>query len=136
MIGFFRRAFSGDTGLWGECLAERHLKGKRYRILGRRVRIGKHDEIDIVARDGATLVFVEVKTRAKEDYGRPASSIDRRKRRALMRAAVGYLKKIGFRADSFRFDVVEVIGKKEGKDQSIRHIENAFNLDERYFLPY
>ena len=53
------------VGVWGEALAVRFLKKKKYKIIGKRVRVGKHDEIDIIARDGKILVFVEVKYRKK-----------------------------------------------------------------------
>ena len=79
------------TGKWGEKVAERLLKKTGYRILGRRVRIGTRDELDLVARDGQVLVFVEVKTRKAEDYGRPAAAVDRGKRHVMSRAATRYL---------------------------------------------
>lgn len=123
-------------GVWGEKQAERLLKKKGYRILGRRVKIGRADEIDIVARDGEILVFVEVKTRATEDFGRPISSVDRRKRHATSRAVVGYLRKLGFPQVCFRCDVVEVVGSGNDGDLEIRHVEDAFRLDAKYRLPY
>jgi len=62
---------SSETGIWGENQAEEFLKAKGYKILGQRVRIGDRDELDLVARDGKILVFVEVKTRGSQDFGRP-----------------------------------------------------------------
>jgi putative endonuclease len=123
------------AGVWGEKLAERMLEGKGYRILGRRVRVGTRDELDLVARSGDVLVFVEVNTRAGEEFGRPIESVDRAKRHALSRAAIRYLKKLRRRPDYFRFDVVEVIGQPPA-DPEIRHIENAFNLDPMYRIPW
>lgn len=125
-----------DTGAWGEKLAETALRKAGYRVVGRRVKVGKHDEIDLIARNGKVLVFIEVKTRKGESHGRPIAAVDKRKRRALCRAAVCYMKKIGFRADYFRFDVVEVIGEKGGPDPVLRHIENAFNLEDWYSVQY
>jgi len=127
---------SSETGLWGEKEAERLLKSKGYKILGRRVRIGDRDEIDLVARDGDILVFVEVKTRSTEDFGRPASAVDRDKRHTMSRAAVRYLKKIKFPKVNFRFDVVEVTGVEGAGDHLINHIENTFTLDRCYSIPY
>ena len=124
-----------ETGLWGEQQAERLLTQKGYRIVGRRVRVGRRDEIDLVARDGQVLVFVEVKTRKGEAYGAPAASVDRNKRRVLSRAAVRYMKKLRAPPPYFRFDVVEVIGTKGCETPSVRHIERAFGLDERYRFP-
>ena len=119
------------TGVWGEAEAERFLKKLGWRILGRRVRLGR-DELDLVARAGEVLVFIEVKTRVNEDFGRPASAVDRGKRHSLSRAAVRYLKKLRERPDYFRFDVVEVIGTAEEGTPRIRHIKNAFPLNKRY----
>lgn len=122
-------------GLWGEKQAETYLKKKGYSILGRRVRVGKHDELDLVARDGDTLVFVEVKTRRNEDFGRPASSVDRRKRHHLSRAAVRYLNNLKNPSSYFRFDIIEVIGSENAPAPAVRHIENAFSLDSYYRIP-
>ncbi len=124
-----------ETGEWGEAQAEEMLKGKKYKILGRRVHIPPHDELDIVARDGDELVFVEVKTRKTEAFGRPASSVDRKKRSKLCRAAVRYIKRLKNSAVCFRFDIVEVIGEINGTKIVIRHIKNAFQLDKRYMPP-
>jgi putative endonuclease len=126
---------SADSGQWGEQVAELALKRKGYRVLGRRVRVGTRDEIDLVARDKNTLVFVEVKTRKGEDFGRPSGAVDRRKRQVLSRAAVRYLKELRDPRVFFRFDVVEVIGEPGDPDPVVRHIENAFGLDRRYSLP-
>jgi putative endonuclease len=124
-----------DAGAWGEQQAEQALCAKGYRILGRRVRVGRRDEIDLLARDGAVLVFVEVKTRRSEDYGRPASAVKRAKRHALSRAAVRYLKSRRERRVAFRFDVVEVVGAPGAAAPVVRHIANAFPLERRYVPP-
>ncbi|OGV57956.1 MAG: YraN family protein [Lentisphaerae bacterium RIFOXYA12_FULL_48_11] len=127
---------SFDTGIWGEQKAEEFLKSKGYKILGKRVRIGDRDEIDLVARDGDVLVFVEVKTRNSQDFGRPLTAVDKNKRHVMSRAAVRYLKQIKCPRVNFRFDVVEVVGSTDGMDPLLNHIENAFTLDRRYSLPY
>lgn len=123
------------TGEWGEHAAAQYLRSKGYRVLGLRVRIDRRDELDLVARDGAVLVFVEVKTRRGERFGRPADAVDFRKRRVLSRAAVRYLSRLKNPRVCFRFDVVEIIGEAGTPDPAIRHIENAFTLDRRYSLP-
>ncbi len=122
-------------GLWGEKQAEALLRTKGYRILGRRLRIGRRDELDLVARDGDILVFVEVKTRRSEDFGRPVSAVDRKKKHALSRAAVRYLKRLHPPAKYFRFDVVEVIGSADSPQNEMNHIINAFPLDRCYRPP-
>jgi putative endonuclease len=138
MFGRRERASASklETGIWGEQVAGAALEKKGYKILGRRVKI-KRDELDLVTRspDGV-LVFVEVKTRATEDFGRPFDAIDQRKRRALSRAAWRYLLKLRPRPEYFRFDVVEVIGSTSGPPPLIRHIENAFSMMGRKRLPW
>lgn len=125
---------SEQTGKWGERAAEDVLRRKGYRILGRRVRVAGRDEIDLVARDGKVLVFVEVKTRASEQYGRPIDAVDRHKRQVTSRAAMRYIRKLKKRDIPFRFDVVEVIGTPEDGADTIRHIEEAYPLDRRYMV--
>jgi putative endonuclease len=124
------------AGLWGEKLAADFLAKKGCKVLGRRVRFGGQDEIDLVVRDRGALVFVEVKTRAREDFGRAASAVDSGKRRSLSRAAVHYMQRLRRKPDFFRFDIVEVVGIEGADDVEIRHIESAFNLDARYRLPW
>jgi len=131
-----RRPEDDDSGLWGEREAERHLVKKGYSILGRRVRVGSRDELDLVAGDGETIVFVEVKTRKTENYGRPAESVKRGKRHAMSRAAVRYLGRLRHRPKYVRFDVVEVVGTPRDGVRAMRHIENAFQLGAPYELPY
>lgn len=121
------------TGRWGEKLAERMLKKKGYRICGRRIRVGPHDELDLIAQASNTLIFVEVKTRKDEAFGRPLDAVNRAKRHKLSRAALGYLRKKRVNSGYIRFDVVEVVGTP-GCSVEVRHIENAFPLDPRYRL--
>jgi len=123
------------AGAWGEAQAERMLRQKGYSILGRRVRVGRRDELDLVARDGKVLVFVEVKTRKTETFGRPNDAVNHAKRHYLSRAAVRYLKHLRQGPEAFRFDVVEVIGTVDTPTPLIRHIENAFPLDRCYRVP-
>lgn len=123
-----------QSGKWGEQLAARFLKTNRYRIQEKRVRVGRHDEIDIVAERDGTIVFVEVKTRKNEHYGRPFSAVNKDKRKRLSRAAIGYLKKRKLKPDYIRFDVIEVVGEPSSSTPEIRHIENAFQLDSAYRL--
>ncbi|MBL7115299.1 MAG: YraN family protein [Kiritimatiellae bacterium] len=145
MKGFIERIVRGKdetlnvtarAGLWGESCAEKHLSAVAgFKILGRRVKVSPRDEIDLVARDGDVLVFVEVKTRASEAFGRPMDAVDRAKRHTLSRAAVRYLKKLKNPRVAFRFDVVEVIGREEDGSPEICHTPNAFHLDRCYRLP-
>lgn len=123
------------AGFWGEREAGRFLARKGYTILSRRYRVSARDELDLVARQENVLVFVEVKTRQSESFGRPLAAVDKRKRHVLSRAAVRYLQRLK-RPVTFRFDVVEVIGSEGDGPPLIRHIENAFPLDRCYMLPW
>ncbi len=115
------------TGRFGEKQAEKFLKKAGLKIIARNVQVG-YDELDLIAQQGETLVFVEVKTRANEDFGRPAAAVNQAKRRKLSRAAIHFLKKRKLRPPYIRFDVIEVIGEKP----EIRHIQNAFTLEGGY----
>lgn len=135
-MAFWKRKKEADhlvTGRWGEKQAARWLKRNGWRIQGLRVRVGPHDEIDLIATRGQQLIFVEVKTRADEAFGRPFSAVDQRKREALRRAARTWLKerRNHITPEFFRFDVIEVIGRPGGPDPEIRHIEHAFSIYNR-----
>ena len=125
------------VGRWGESLAEKHLRSSGLRIRARRLRVGRRDEIDILAQDGQQLVFVEVKARRSENYGRPITAVDRAKRQRMSRAAVRYIRRLRDPQIYFRFDVVEVVGSPDDPPEKVvvRHIPNAFQLDRRYMLP-
>lgn len=126
---------SAVVGRWGEEQAVAFLKTNGFKILGRNVRPDRRDEIDIVARAGEILVFVEVKTRRREEFGRPRMAVDKDKRHALNRAAAAYLRQAKFPDLFYRFDVVEVLGQPEDGEPLIRHIENAFSFEQRFKFP-
>ncbi len=118
----------------GEKMATAHLRQQGYKILTRRFRprSGRGD-IDLVAREKDVLVFVEVKTRGSEQFGRPIDAVDEAKRHHLRRAALDYLRRIGNPKLYFRFDVVEVVLDGDGKRaKEIRLVRNVFDLGERY----
>src|SRR5438045_8901991 len=100
-----RRFPKKSLGDRGEDAAAKFLKRQGFRILARGVdsRLG---ELDIIAVDGRTIVFVEVKTRSSNDAGYPTEAIDQFKRRRMTQAALGYLKANPLLEYSARFDVV------------------------------
>jgi putative endonuclease len=112
-------------GLTGETLAERLLKQAGYRILERNYRT-KLGEIDIIAKDHDTIVFIEVKTRRSGHYGSPKWAVTPRKQRKISMVALLYLKSTGQSQASARFDVVS-IGPMEANTR-IEIIKNAFDL--------
>src|ERR1043166_4139849 len=118
-------------GTHGEKLACRHLRRNGYKILSRNFRGRTGGEIDLVCRDGDTLVFVEVKTRTSEDFGRPLDAVDRDKRKRVARGGLAWLRLLDEPDILFRFDVVEVI-VAEGAEPRLEILQNAFSLPEPY----
>jgi len=116
--------FSQDTGKLGEDLATAELWHQGYVILARRYRT-RFGEIDIVAQDGQTVVFVEVKTRRSDRYGSAAESVTPWKQRRIAAMALDYLAWVGRLDTPCRFDVVAIDGVGSD-DVSIRHIKEAF----------
>lgn len=94
-------------GLVGEDLAARALQDRGYAILERRYRTNR-GEIDIVAQDGETLVFVEVKARADQEFGSAAECVTSAKQRRVARMAVEYLAVHQLKDRACRFDVVAI----------------------------
>jgi len=120
-----------DLGVWGEGCAADWLRGNGWKILGRRVRPNRRDELDLVATRRGVLAFVEVKTRTDERVGRPAAAVNAAKRHALNRAARAFLRQAGTPEFIYRFDIVEVVGRPGAAPPEIRHIENAFPFERR-----
>ena len=116
-----RQAF----GKAGEDLAVRYLKKKGYKVLERNYTcpVG---EIDIVARDGKTIVFVEVKTRRSLSYGSARLAITPHKQRKISMTALYYLKFNHQMRQDARFDVVTVFSTRDNKEIDL--IRNAFDL--------
>lgn len=111
-------------GRLGESLAEAHLRRAGFRILARNVHL-RHAELDLVARDGAALVFVEVRLRTSARFGGAAESVDRRKQRRIAAAAAELLARGGLpRAARIRFDVVAIDASAE--PPRVEHIRDAF----------
>jgi putative endonuclease len=114
-----------SLGYLGERAAEKFLKRKGYKIVARGQRL-RGGELDLVAVDGRTVVFVEVKTRRSNEAGTPAEAIDARKERHMTRAAMAFIKRHSLEGYSCRFDVVAVTWPEQGKEPRIEYIANAF----------
>ncbi len=126
-----RRAQHLTLGARGEKLAARHLRRRGYKVLYRNFR-GRHGgEIDLVCRDRDTLVFVEVKTRTREDFGRPFEAVHRHQQRRISLGALAWLRLLGNPDILFRFDIAEVIIANDSVPR-IEVIRNAFQLPEPY----
>ena len=115
-------AAHNELGIWGEQCAEEYLRRKGYVILERDWKSG-HRDLDIIALDGAVLVFVEVKTRRNRMFTDPETAVDYRKIRNIKLAANHYIKYRRYDGDC-RFDIVSVIGQN-GQLEEIDHIEEA-----------
>jgi putative endonuclease len=115
-------------GQSGEETVARYLEKNGYTILTKNYRC-KIGEIDIIARDGADLVFIEVKTRSGLGYGSPAAAVTLRKQRQITRAAQWYLAEQQLFDVPARFDVISVLYGETNRQQ-IDHINNAFDLCE------
>ncbi|TME78696.1 MAG: YraN family protein [Chloroflexi bacterium] len=111
-------------GISGEALAEDHLRGLGYEIVGRDVRTPL-GQLDLVAKDETTLVFVEVKTRTGHGFGLPQEAVDGRKIRKLRQLALYYLKMQRHRGP-VRFDVVGLT-VSDGRLVRVDHIKNAID---------
>jgi putative endonuclease len=112
------------AGAQFEHLASRFLEGKGYRILERNVRLVRK-EVDIVAADGDTIVFIEVKGRRSTVFGTGSEAVGPRKQMGLVKFAAAYLERRGLWSRPCRFDVVAV-GAGRGGEPVFEHIENAF----------
>jgi putative endonuclease len=109
----------------GERAAERHLRRLGYKIVARRER-GRLGELDLVAVDGRTIVFVEVKTRQSHAAGHPAEAVGREKQQKLTQLALAYLKRHELLDYPARFDVLAVTWPSDARKPTIDHIRGAF----------
>ena len=112
-------------GLWGERVAIAYLGSRGWRIEAHRFRLG-HRELDLVARRGEVVAFVEVKTRSTAAWGTPAESVVWRKRRTIVQVAEVWRQRHGRPGDSYRFDVIAVSVEKEAADTGVEHLEDAW----------
>jgi putative endonuclease len=112
----------------GERAAARHLRRQGMRILVRGYRTPQ-GEIDLIARDGQVLVFVEVKARRQ---GAPAEAVTPEKQRRLTLAALHFLKRHGLLEQRSRFDVVAIVWPEGRTAPTIEHIRDAFEAVGRW----
>ncbi|MFQ5691534.1 MAG: YraN family protein [Nitrospinota bacterium] len=128
-MAFWKKSPSGERdprhalGKRGEEEAARYLQKRGYEIVERNVRT-RLGEIDLIARDGEVLVFVEVKTRSSGAFAPPELAVDGRKRRKLLDLAHAHLGRLGEAVDC-RFDVLGLV-LRPGRRPVIHHIQNAF----------
>lgn len=112
-----------ETGKKGEDLAVKYLKEKGYIILETNWRF-RRSEVDIIAKDGLILIFVEVKTRSYDYFGKPESFVSARKKVLLQDAAIAYMRSINHTWE-IRFDIIGVL-IHSANNIEINHFEDAF----------
>lgn len=115
-----------ELGIKGENIATEYLEKKGFKILERNWRFRKA-ELDIIAFDNKTLVFVEVKTRSDDIFQRPEEAVTTSKRQHIIKAAIGYMDRIGHEW-SIRFDIISVILRGNNEPQ-IDYFKDAFFPD-------
>jgi len=125
-----------DLGRRGEALAVEHLQQNGYRIvaanfslpIGRNLRnVVVNAEIDLIAYDGRTLCFVEVKSRASDEFAPPQANVDLRKRRQISRAALAYRRMLGLTDAGYRYDVVTVVAKTGDSEPRIELLKGFWS---------
>jgi len=119
-----------DLGRRGEDLAHGYLRRRKYLIVARNYRpqTGAPGEIDLIARDGPQLVFVEVKTRSSDAVSFPERAVDDEKQRHIIRAARDYARRANVDWGDVRFDIIAITGVK---NPVIQHLRNAFGEETR-----
>ncbi len=117
-----------ELGKKGEKIAVSFLKKRKYKIVERNYRC-PFGEIDIVAKEGDVLVFVEVKTRRSQDFGLPKDSIVKHKMKRMYRAALCYMNEKRIWNKQARFDVISIVIRKDGK-KDIELIKDAFSKED------
>ncbi|MBX6362240.1 MAG: YraN family protein [Gemmatimonadetes bacterium] len=116
-----------DFGRLGEALAAAHLEARGWTILARNFRLGRN-EVDLVARRGRVVAFIEVKSRSGPGFGHPLDAITRSKRREIERVARAWVARHGRPGDVYRFDAVAVVARA-GRPQELVHVEDAWRAD-------
>ena len=123
-IEFRRRNLT--LGQKGERVAKRFLQRRGLKIVAHSMR-NIYGEIDLIAVDKRTVVFVEVKTRSSNFAGEPAEAVDANKQRHMTTAALTYLRRHRLLEHAARFDVVTLVWADDQRFPQVEHLENAFS---------
>ena len=113
-----------DDGKKGETIAKVYLEGKGYEILDENWTHGKA-EVDLIAYQNKTIIFVEVKARSSTYFGEPEEFVDSKKQKLLSEAAEEYVYLMEHKGE-MRFDIISILFKKGFETYEIKHIEDAF----------
>ncbi len=112
-------------GTYGERVAAAYLRSQGVSILRRNFRAPRGGEVDVIARSGKLLLFIEVKTRHHDSPIRPLDAVDKQKQILIERGANAWLRKLRTRQLPWRFDVIEIL-VEEGEKPVVRWIRDAF----------
>jgi putative endonuclease len=112
-------------GLAGEKAAMRFLRAAGWVVLHHRFRLGRL-EIDLIARKGSTVAFIEVKTRLGPRFGSPLQAVPWRKQREIGRVAQAWMDRHGSPGETYRFDVIGIT--RTGPNRTLQHVADAFRL--------
>ncbi|MCB0546770.1 MAG: YraN family protein [Phaeodactylibacter sp.] len=112
-----------EVGKKGESLARYYLEEQGYRILEANWRY-RRAEVDLIAMDGPVLVFVEVKTRASDAFGKPEEFVTTQKEKLIVDAAIAYMEAIGHDWE-LRFDIISILYQNDS-DYQLEHFRDAF----------
>ncbi len=109
-----------EDGIKGELAAQKYLEELGWKIIATNVSFSRVGELDIVALDGQTMVFVEVRTRADNRFGHPFETITKEKQRKIVSASRRYIMENNPKCQFFRYDAIAVLHDK------VEHLPNAF----------
>lgn len=117
-------------GRKGEEIAVSYLHSQNFEILERNFTT-RWGEVNIIAKDGTDIVFIEVKTRLKNAFGEPSEAVDWRKRKRIIKTALFYLARHFHKESNYRFDVltIEFNRNRQEQDIIISHYRNAFLME-------
>lgn len=122
-----------SLGKFGEDLAVQHLEAKGYTILDRNWHV-QEGEIDIVAEADGEIVFVEVKARTSDLFGRPEEAITQNKRKRIVRASLAYLQEMELLENDWRVDFIGIFCTTKGEVINLDHFENIIQGELEDFL--
>jgi uncharacterized protein (TIGR00252 family) len=134
-VTFIRNIYSAtskEKGRAGEDMAEKLLMAEGLDVLERNWRTAR-GELDIIALDGQTIAFVEVKYRESSRYGMPREAVNRTKQRGITQLALSYIQQSGKSGYNCRFDVVDIVKQSGGYD--ITYVKDAFPAEGGEFFP-
>ena len=113
-----------ETGRLGEETACRFLENLGWKILEKNFHYSRFAEIDIIAKDKDTIVFVEVKTRTTTNYGHPFEAVNHSKLLNIFKAGLAYLKTTKEPYRRYRIDIISVLGKTGSENPKIEHLKD------------